>query len=319
MDASLTSTTWESNLLARAYEALQGGASAVHRTVADQTQLERAYAYCAGLTARHSRSFFLASSLLPPEKRKAIRALYAFCRKSDDLVDNPASHGRGSSRAALAAWGRQALLLDPSGKDLIALAWTDARQRYKIPYRYAEQLIEGVGRDLDQARYESFEDLAVYAYGVASTVGLMSMHITGYDSLDALPYAVVLGVALQLTNILRDVGEDWRSGRLYLPLQELARFGLSEADLAAGRVDARWRAFMRYQIERNRRLYAEALPGIRLLHPDGRLAVAAAADFYQAILAEIEQNDYDVFQRRAHLSGWQKLRRLPGLWWHWRA
>jgi phytoene synthase len=122
-------------------------------------------------------------------------------------------------------------------------------------------------------------------------------------------------VALQLTNILRDVGEDWQAGRVYLPQDELAGFGLDEADLAAGRVDDRWRAFLRFQIERNRRLYAEAMPGIALLSQGGRLAIAAAADLYRAILDEIEANDYDVFTRRARVSGRRKLARLPGLWW----
>jgi phytoene synthase len=151
---------------------------------------------------------------------------------------------------------------------------------------------------------------------VAATVGLMSMHIIGFASSGAIPYAIRLGVALQLTNILRDVAEDWRAGRLYLPAEELAAYGLTEADVAAAQVDGRWRAFMRFQIARNRRLYAEATPGIGLLNPDGRLAVAAAATLYRAILDDIEAHDYDVFSRRAHVSAWGKLRQLPALWWH---
>jgi phytoene synthase len=150
---------------------------------------------------------------------------------------------------------------------------------------------------------------------VASTVGLMGMHIIGFSSMEAIPYAIKLGVALQMTNVLRDVGEDWRAGRVYLPSNELAEFGLAEADLAAGKVDERWRALMRFQIARNRRLYAEAWPGIALLDRDGRSAVAAAGEFYRAILADIEAHDYDVFSRRAHVSGWGKLRRLPSIWW----
>ena len=144
--------------------------------------------------------------------------------------------------------------------------------------------IDGVARDLDQARYATFDDLTAYAYGVASTVGLMSMRIIGYRSAAAIPYAIKLGVALQLTNILRDVGEDWRAGRVYLPADELAAFGLSEEDVARGQVDDRWRDFMRFQIERNRRLYAEAWPGIELLNEDGRFAIAAAGDLYRRIL-----------------------------------
>jgi phytoene synthase len=142
----------------------------------------------------------------------------------------------------------------------------------------------------------------------------MAMHIMGFSGPEAVPYAVRLGVALQITNILRDVAEDWGRGRLYLPLDELAAFGLEAADVAEGVVDDRWRAFMRLQIDRNRDLYDQAVPGISLLHRDGQFAVAAAADLYSAILEDIEANDYDVFGRRAHLSGWGRLRRLPAIW-----
>jgi phytoene synthase len=124
-----------------------------------------------------------------------------------------------------------------------------------------------------------------------------------------------LGVALQLTNILRDVGEDWRAGRVYLPADELAAYGLTDGDLARGKVDERWRSFARFQIARTRRLYAEAWPGIALLHSDGRFAVAAAGDLYRAILDEIEGHDCDVFHYRAHVGTRRKLRRLPCLWW----
>jgi len=312
---TLTTQSWERTLLSYAHEAWQTSVSSVHRAVADNVLLDRAYAECTSITAEHSRSFYMATSFLPPAKRKAIRALYAFCRLADDIVDDPAS---GTSlearRRRLSAWKHQALSPELSSQDLVALAWADARLRYRIPLRYAEQLIEGVERDLVQKRYETFEDLAAYAYGVASTVGLMSMHIIGFSGPEALPYAIKLGVALQMTNILRDVAEDWDAGRVYLPAEELALFGLSESDLEAGRVDDRWRRFMDFQIHRNRRLYAEAWPGIAMLDRDGRLAVAAAGDLYRAILADIEVHDYDVFSRRAHVSGLGKLARLPGIW-----
>jgi phytoene synthase len=197
----------------------------------------------------------------------------------------------------------------------VALAWTDAQARYQIPRGYAEQLVDGVSRDRYQSRYDTFEDLASYCYGVASTVGLMSMHIVGFHDQAAIPYALRMGVALQLTNILRDIGEDWERGRLYLPREELADFQIDESDVQAGRVTAHWRALMRFQIERTCRLYAESWPGLALLSRQGRLAIAAAADFYSAILRDIEAHDYDVFDRRAHLSGWAKVRRVPGLWW----
>ena len=314
-------TAWEAPLLDWAYSALDSKRPAV-RVRADRDALAASYAFCREMTRFHSRTFFIASGLLPPVKRRAVRALYAFCRVTDDLVDREV--GEDSSgwlfteiddrRPALEAWRSLTLDSHPPLDEPVALAWADTRAHYHIPVGYAEQLIEGVARDVDQFRYETFDDLAAYAYGVASTVGLMAMHIIGFASDQALPYAVKLGVALQMTNILRDVGEDWQAGRLYLPQEELAAFGLSEADFEHGQVDDRWRAFMNFQITRTRRLYDEAEPGIAMLNADGRFAIAAAADLYRAILTDIEAHDYDVFSRRAHVGAVGKLARLPRIW-----
>jgi phytoene synthase len=309
--ATVYPQTWERNLLPLAYEAEHQVWATAPLHICDRVLLDRSYAYCDSLTSDHSRTFYMATGLLPPVKRRAMRALYAFCRLSDDIVDC----SRENVEISLAAWRRKALAPAPPPGDLVAVAWADTRFRYHIPQRYAEQLIAGVGRDLCQKRYRTFEDMVRYAYGVASTVGLMSMHIIGFAGEQAIPYAIKLGVALQITNILRDIGEDWRSGRLYLPLDELAAYGLSEADLDRGQLDHRWRSFMRFQIERNRRLYAEANPGIALLNRDGRFAVAAASELYCAILGDIEAHDYDVFNRRAHVNAWGKARRLPQIWW----
>ncbi len=240
-----------------------------------------------------------------------MRALYAYCRLSDDIVDR----SEENAEVSLAVWRRKALAPAPARGDLVAVAWADTRFHYQIPQRYAEQLIDGVGRDLCQKRYRTFEEVVTYTYGVASTVGLMSMHIIGFAGEQAIPYAIELGVALQITNILRDIGEDWGAGRVYLPMDELTAYGLTEADLDRRQMDDRWCAFMHFQIERNRRLYAEARPGIALLNRDGRFAVGAASELYSAILNDIEENDYDVFSHRAHVSAWGKVRRLPGIWW----
>ena len=315
-------SSWERALLSLAYEGRYADSPADHAGHAhsDDGLLGRAYAHCAALTAANSRSFHLASGLLPHAKRRAVRALYAFCRVTDDIVDHatPAAGGNapGEVTQTLDAW--RSRLAAPRPDDLVAVAWADARRRYQIPRRYADQLIEGVARDLSQQRYATFADLAAYSYGVASTVGLMSMHVVGYAGPEAIPYAVKLGVALQMTNILRDVAEDWHRGRLYLPLDELAAFGLSEGDVAAGvatgRVSARWRNLMRFQIERNRRLYAESRPGIALLDPDGRFAIAAAAALYRGILADIEGHGYDNLTRRAFVPTRAKLAMLPDTW-----
>lgn len=301
--------TWENLLHLAAVETYPADALQLEL---DARALAEAYDYCEQLTAEHSRSFYTASALLPASRRAAARALYAFCRVSDDIVDESAD---ADTASRLAAWQQRALMAYPPPTDPVAMAWADTRHRFAVPVRYIEQLIHGVERDLHQTRYDTFEQLANYCYGVASTVGLMSMHIIGFAGPEARYYAIKLGVALQLTNILRDVGEDWQKGRLYLPQEEMAAYGLDEDDIARGQVDHRWRAFMRFQIARNRQLYREAWPGIRLLDRRGRLAIAAAATIYAAILDDIEAHGYDVFNRRAYVGRLGKLRALAVAWW----
>jgi phytoene synthase len=303
--------TWEQGLMRLAHAPLENWTRDDAQMTAPQPQLARAYARCTEITLQHSHTFYMASALLPREQRRAVRALYAFCRVSDDLIDRSTEN----RTQRFQQWRQRSLMVHPPQDDLVAAAWADTRARFQMPHQYAEQLLDGVARDLEVTRYKTFADLAKYCYGAASTVGLMSMHIIGYTDKAAIPYAVKLGVALQLTNILRDIGEDWARGRLYLPLDELAAYGLSEAAIADQYRGYRWRAFMRFQIARTRRLYNEALPGIALLDKRGRFAVAAAADLYRGILADIEVHNYDVFTRRAHVSNLQKAARLPGIWW----
>lgn len=307
---SLESPLWETRLLRLAYHALDHHSNnePVHN---GREHLAQAYEHCATITKQHSRTFYLASGLLPRKQRKAVRALYAFCRVSDDLVDREIDN----QHQRILQWRQESLANHPPIYNLVALAWADTRANFDIPRRYAEQLLDGVTSDLVHTRYETFNDLAQYCYGVASTVGLMAMHIVGYEGQQAIPYAIKLGVALQLTNILRDVQEDWENGRLYLPLEELQMFNLSETDIARGQVDDRWRAFTRFQIQRARQLYAEALPGVAMLGKNGRFAIAAAAELYRAILDDIEAHDYDVFSRRAYTTKKEKLAHLPGIWW----
>ncbi|MCB0113095.1 MAG: squalene/phytoene synthase family protein [Caldilineaceae bacterium] len=319
---TLKSHSWEHPLLSLAHEAWHSASTPPVLPIQSAAELEQAYAHCDSLTSVHSRSFHMASHLLPPTKRRAARALYAFCRVTDDIVDEIPIHtvqDVDAVRTSLDEWRRRALSANADISDPVIAAWTDTRARYHIPQRYAEQLIAGVAQDLAHRRYQTFEELSAYCYGVASTVGLMSMCIIGFAGPQAIPYAVKLGVALQMTNILRDVGEDWRSGRLYLPQEELAAYDLGEEDIDAGRVDERWRAFMRFQIARNRQIYAEAWSGIALLDNDGRFSIAAAADLYRGILDDIEAHDYDVFSRRSYVTTWGKVRRLPTIWWRSRS
>ena len=278
--------------------------------------LNEAYRTCEAITRKHSRSFFLSTQLLPAEKRRAIRALYAFCRTSDDLVDQPGD----DTERALATW--VALVQAPHAPpdNPVLLAWRDTTARYDVSQALVDELLAGVAMDLTVNRYATFDDLWRYCYRVASVVGLISMQIIGGQP-NATPYAIALGVALQLTNILRDVGEDAARGRIYLPQEDMMHFGVDDADVLAGRQkpggrrgDARFRALMNYEIDRANTFYAAASPGIAMLDPDGQFAVAAAAEMYRGILARIVANDYDVFTRRAHVSLASKLLTLQKVW-----
>jgi 15-cis-phytoene synthase len=302
---------WERQLLALANTDAHPHPRTFFSYWAGDASLRQAYFLAERIAAEHSKSFYLASGLLPEEKRAAVRALYAFCRIVDDIVDESSATDR---KRQLEYWRDVIQTASAPDGELVAAAWVDSMTRYHVPRHYALQLIDGVSRDLTQSRYATFEDLATYCYGVASTVGLMSMHIIGFRNRQAVPYAIKLGVALQLTNILRDVGEDYRNGRIYLPREDMLEFGISETDIEMGVVTPRWRRFMQFQIERTRKLYEEAWQGIAMLDPDGRMAIGASAVFYSGILDDIEAHDFDVFNRRANLSAWEKIRRIPALW-----
>jgi phytoene synthase len=280
-------------------------------------ELRAAYEECVRVTTVHSRTFYLSARLLPASKRQGIMALYAFCRVSDDLVDEAESPG--AAGRALDDWAalNQRVPLSPDGSQTnsVAAAWADTRRRYAIPSELPNDLIAGVRMDLTLKRYDTWDDLWLYCYRVASTVGLMSMYITGAQTMEAVPYAVQLGVALQLTNILRDVGDDARAGRIYLPQEDLARFGYTEDMLLSGVRNRQFSNLMDFEIRRAHALYDAAWEGISMLPPDSRLAVAAAGTLYRGILRKITSSQYDVFHTRAHLTLSEKLRALPGIWW----
>jgi phytoene synthase len=303
---------WENQLLALAGQEQHPSSRPFFSYWAGDASLQKAYKQAGIITAEHSKSFHFASGLLPEEKRSAVRALYAFCRTVDDIVDEVES--KKDRDFELNYWREIVQTASSPTDDLVAAAWADTLTRYHIPRHYALQLIDGVARDLSQTRYQTFDDLATYCYGVASTVGLMSMYIVGFKSLEAIPYAIKLGVALQMTNILRDVGEDYRNGRLYLPREELVFYGIQESDIAKGRVTDNWRQFMKFQIDRTRELYKDSWEGVKMLEREGQLAIGAASTFYSGILNDIEKHDYDVFSRRASLSALGKVSRIPGLW-----
>jgi phytoene synthase len=268
--------------------------------------LARCYGACRQITRVHSKTFYLSSLFLSPAKRRAVWAVYAFCRTADDIVDRVAPARERLD--ALDAWERK--LLDAyhgRANEPAFVALADAAHRFAIPIEPALDLLRGARMDVTVRRYATFEDVHTYCYLVASTVGLLVMPILGTQSPAATRYGVALGRAMQMTNILRDVGEDARMGRIYLPAEELRRFGCDESAIVAGIVDARFVAMMRFQIERVRTMYREAEPGIALLAPESRYTVRLALSLYRGILDRIERNRYDVFTRRAYVPLGAKL------------
>lgn len=280
--------------------------------------IEHMFALCSEITRVHSKTFYFSTRFLPAEKRKAIRAFYAFCRATDDTVD-ALTPGDAGAHLHLDAWRRAARLPFAEQDDPVLAAWSLTRDACNVPQRFVEELIDGCEMDLTVNRYATWAELQRYCYCVASTVGLISMHIIGVNGDDAAlmqrsqPPAIALGIALQLTNILRDVGEDLSRNRIYLPQEDLHHFGVSEDDLRAGVVSASFRALMQFEIARAHALYEANLPAIRHLKQDGRLAVGAAILLYRAILDKIAENDYDVFHQRAFLSTTEKLLHMPAV------
>ncbi|MBA2341686.1 MAG: phytoene/squalene synthase family protein [Pyrinomonadaceae bacterium] len=282
---------------------------------ADREAVERAYGYCQQTARVHAKSFYFSARFLPRHKRRAIYAVYALCRHVDDAVDEVDAENKDGIIDTIEKW-KDALDNVYRGKTVsspVLVAWRDMLERYPIKQELPLELMRGVLMDTHTKRYASWEELRVYCYRVASVVGLMSSEIFGYTMPETLVHAEALGYAMQLTNILRDIGEDARAGRIYLPQEDLRQFNYTESELLSGKVNENFRRLMRFEIERARSLYREAEGGIPLLEQDARFTVLLAARLYAKILDEIERNGYDVFTQRAHLSLLGKLRHVPQL------
>ncbi len=275
--------------------------------------LEASYSYCRRLTRRTAGNFFYSFLVLPREKRRAMCALYAFARRTDDLGDN--SQPIESRRAALTDWRlalNRALAGNAQGPILPALV--DTAQAYGFSPAYLHALIDGVEMDLEYpTRYETFEELSDYCYKVASAVGLCCIHIWGFTSDAALEPARKCGVAFQLTNILRDLKEDAAEDRVYLPLEDLRRCGYTVDELLRGVSNERFKKLMRFEIARAEQYYAEAAELEHWLEPDGKIIFGAMTGIYRGLLEEIKRHDADVFHYRVRLSTWRKLR-IAGRW-----
>ncbi len=285
--------------------------------------VEESYERCRQITAEYSKTFYMGTLLMPEAKRRAIWAIYVWCRRTDELVDGP--QAKFTTESTLDHWELQLeSLFSGHPKDDLDVALVDTLSRFELDIQPFRDMISGQRMDLHQSRYDSFDELKLYCYRVAGTVGLMSTTVMGMDnSVNAAPWrqanpavppipeAVSLGMANQLTNILRDVGEDARRDRIYLPLEDLTLFDYTQEDLFNGVIDDRWRSLMRFQIQRALKYYQEAESGIGRLHPDARWPVWTALMLYRKILDVIVENDYDVFNRRAFVPKVRKFACLP--------
>jgi phytoene synthase len=286
--------------------------------------LDEAYEACRRETAQWAKTFYLGTLLMPPAKRRAIWAIYVWCRRTDELMDSPEAMARPVEELAerLDAWEqRTRQLFEGQVRDGLDRVMLDTIERYPQPLQPYLDMIEGMRMDLTTSRYATFEQLYLYCYRVAGTVGLMTQEVMGVDPAyttapwserpDTSEAAVALGIANQLTNILRDVGEDRARGRIYLPQEDLERFGYSEAELMDGVLNDSWRELMRFQLERARAWFARSEAGVRWLAPDARWPVWASLRLYRGILDVIEELDYDVFNHRAYVPTSGKFLDLP--------
>lgn len=268
--------------------------------------LREAYAAAERYIRQNEGMFDFVSRFLPPDRRVAMRVAFAFFRTADNMVD----HGQ-VSLPDFRAWRQQALKPAFEQKDPILAAWADVRERYAIEPRYANDLLDGIEMDAAPRRYASLDELRDYCYHVAGTVGLMSLNLLhlapGVTFEEASPHAVDLCTALQLTNILRDVGDDLTAGRIYLPAAELTKFGLTYSDIEAKVYDDRFRALMGHLGGIARQLYASSWPSLRLLSWTGRFVAGAGGVYYQAVLDELERREFNVFAETVRFSRARKV------------
>ena len=265
---------------------------------------------CRAITRKYGTSFFFATQFFPRETRDGIYAVYAFARIPDEIVDDHNKKGKAETLTELNQWRDKWLAAMKSGhsNDGVMNAIVHTFYKYNIPLAEGEAFLRSMFMDEEKESYANYEELEEYMYGSAGVIGLMVTRIVGFSSDEAFPHALKLGYAFQLTNFLRDIKEDYfELRRVYMPQDELERFGLTSYDLANQTHDERFTAFMKWQIERNRAVYREALSGIPMLAWRGRLAVRVSYVLYQAILREIERANYNVYLGRVRTNFRQKL------------
>ena len=272
-----------------------------------------AYEYCRRITREAAGNFYYAFVTLPRHRRRAMYAAYAYCRLCDDLSDDDLPIDEKTRRIqGIDALLEEARAGNPDGPVFEAIA--HAAAEYDIPYEDLTEVARGVEMDLTISRYETFEDLATYCYRVASVVGLISIQIMGYTDQRAREYAIDLGLAMQITNILRDIREDAERGRIYIPQEDLRRFGYTEEDLLAGTVNDQFRSLMEFEVARAREYFERGKRLIKLLPVRTRAFPAVLGGLYGRVLDRIEARNYNVFEGRVGLSTREKVGLAVRLW-----
>ena len=273
--------------------------------------LRASYAECKRLNSLHGKTYYLATLLLPPAKRPFVHALYGFARYADEIVDDLASTLSPQEKAdVLRTWSSGVLSDLSAGKsnDAVGAALVDTVTRFKIPHQHFVDFLHSMEMDLTVSTYANYEALSEYVYGSAAVIGLEMVPILGALSDDAYESAKKLGIAFQLANFIRDVGEDLDRGRIYLPLDELAAHGVTEEMLYKRVLTPEIIAALKFQIARVRQLQTEAAPGIDLLHATSRPCIRAASELYCGIVDEVEAIGYDIFNKRAKTSTARRIR-----------
>ena len=274
-------------------------------------ELQASYAECKRLNALHGKTYYLATLLLPKSKRPYVHALYGFARYADEIVDDLASTLTVDEKAkALSSWGDKILYDLASGRsdDAVGRALIDTVNRFNIPHAHFEAFLHSMTMDLTVTEYQTYEDLLEYVYGSAAVIGLEMVPVLGVLEEGAYECAKKLGIAFQLANFIRDVGEDLDRGRIYLPLDELAQCGVSRQMLEARVLTPQIIEALKFQIARVRQLQAEATPGIKMLEAASRPCIEAASTLYCGIVDEVEKIGYDIFNKRAKTSTARRLR-----------
>ena len=264
-------------------------------------EVSRGYRLSAAITRQHAKTFYFCSLFLSKEKRLSAYAVYAFSRNIDDTFDSSSSAGQKEVSAWLNSIDR--VYGNTPLEDPVLIAVRNTVNKYDIPAEYFRDLVKGMEMDLTMNRYRDFAGLYEYCYRVAGVIGLIMIKILGYSSGDALLYAEKTGIAMQLTNILRDIKEDLAMGRIYLPSGELGKYGVAESDLSSGAVTGPFKDLLRFQIERARSYYREGFRGIKLIPgANARFIAKLMSNMYAGILERIEKNDYDIFSGRCYVS-----------------